>query len=85
MNQTLADQIQNGGIVVGDWVKVKMPDGNIREFTLVTPQEVDPAQGKISNESPIGKALLGGKAGETRTYYVEQQQCEITILEVKKQ
>ncbi|MBR2840117.1 transcription elongation factor GreA [Candidatus Saccharibacteria bacterium] len=33
-------------------------------YTLVGPTETNPSEGKISNESPIGKALLGRKAGE---------------------
>lgn len=33
-------------------------------YTLVGPTEADPLDGKISNESPIGKALIGRKAGE---------------------
>lgn len=33
-------------------------------YVLVGPTEANPAEGKISNESPIGKALLGRKAGE---------------------
>ncbi len=84
MNQTLANNIQNGGIVVGDCAKVKMPDGNIREFTLVSPQEINPSQGKISSESPIGKALLGHLAGDTCEYRIGPNQCELTILQVKK-
>lgn len=35
------------------------------EYTLVGPTEANPLEGKISNESPIGKALLGRKASET--------------------
>lgn len=34
------------------------------EYTLVGPTEANPLEGKISNESPIGKAMLGRKAGE---------------------
>jgi transcription elongation factor GreA len=39
-------------------------DGEIDEFTIVGTLEADPAKKKISNESPIGKALLGKKIGE---------------------
>ena len=35
------------------------------EYTVVGATEANPLEGKISNESPIGKALLGHKAGET--------------------
>ena len=34
-------------------------------YTVVGPTEANPLEGKISNESPIGKALLGRKAGES--------------------
>jgi len=34
-------------------------------FTIVGSEEADPMQGKISNESPLGRAFLGKKAGET--------------------
>ncbi len=38
--------------------------GQIEEFILVGTMEADPALGKISNESPVGKALLGCKEGD---------------------
>jgi len=39
-------------------------DGQKDEFTLVGSLEANPSAGKISNESPVGKALLGRRAGE---------------------
>jgi len=39
-------------------------DGQLDEFLIVGTLEADPAMGKISNESPVGKALIGRKAGE---------------------
>ncbi len=39
-------------------------DGEIDEFTIVGTLEADPASNKISNESPIGQALLGKRVGE---------------------
>ncbi len=38
--------------------------GKSKTFTIVGSNEADPAAGKISNESPIGSALLGGHVGE---------------------
>ena len=38
--------------------------GDIFEFTLVGSTEADPAKNRISNESPVGKAILGRKTGE---------------------
>ncbi|MBR3122082.1 transcription elongation factor GreA [Candidatus Saccharibacteria bacterium] len=49
------------------------------EYTVVGPTEANPLEGKISNESPIGKALLGHKAGET----FEFNNKKIKILDIK--
>ena len=50
---------------VGDWVTV-VEDGIDEEerYHLVGPAEADPAAGRISIESPLGRALLGAKVGE---------------------
>lgn len=53
-------------IEVGSIVKVQ-PLGSKRAgtYTIVGSTEADPGDGRISNESPLGKALIGHKAGET--------------------
>jgi len=52
-------------ILVGIGAKVKIDvDGQRDEFVIVGTLEANPALGKISNESPVGKALLGHKIGE---------------------
>lgn len=48
---------------LGATISLEM-NGRTVEYTLVGPTEANPLEGKISNESPIGKALLGKKAGE---------------------
>lgn len=48
---------------LGAMISLEM-NGRTVEYTLVGPTEANPLEGKISNESPIGKALLGKKAGE---------------------
>ncbi|MEW5805534.1 MAG: GreA/GreB family elongation factor [Patescibacteria group bacterium] len=68
----------------GDWAKVKMPDGSVKDLTLVYTNEIDVLAGKISNESPIGRALLGAKAGEKKAYYVGERTFELEILEIRK-
>lgn len=50
-------------IDVGSTVKVELEDGQ-QTFEIVGSTEADPDNGKISNESPIGQALLGKKKGE---------------------
>ena len=54
------------------------------EYTIVGSTEVDLAQNKISNESPIGKALLGRKKGETVDVNAPQGVIKFKILAIKK-
>lgn len=54
-------------------------DGKKMEYTLVGPTEANPLEGKISNESPIGKALFGHKAGES----FEFNGKKVKILDIK--
>lgn len=51
----------NGTVNIGSTVKV-LVDGDEDEFEVVGQTESDPAKGKISVDSPVGKALLGRKA-----------------------
>ena len=49
------------------------------EYTIVGPPEANPLEGKISNESPIGKVLMGHKAGETFDFNGKK----VKVLEIK--
>ena len=51
-------------VVLGSTVKLKTEDGKTKEFQVVGTVEADPLNGKISDESPIGKALMGQKVGD---------------------
>ena len=54
----------NGKVQLGSHVTLKGADGKTKEFQVVGTVEADPLNGKISDESPIGKALLGAKVGD---------------------
>lgn len=54
----------NGVVSVGSTVHVREEDGPRETYTLVGPAESDPVEGRISNESPLGKALLGARKGD---------------------
>ena len=55
---------QREEVVVGATVTVKNQQGRTSTYTITGSAEADPAQGKVSNISPIGKSLLGKKIGE---------------------
>ena len=52
-------------VQLGSTVKLKSDDGKTKQFQVVGTVEADPLNGKISDESPIGQALLGKKTGES--------------------
>ncbi|MFA5925718.1 MAG: transcription elongation factor GreA [Parcubacteria group bacterium] len=58
-------------------------NGNEQVFDIVGSNEADPLNGKISNESPIGKALMGKKASEKIMVQTPSGEKEYKILEVK--
>lgn len=61
--KVIADKHDSDFVVIGSTVKIEMDDG-IEEFTIVGRVEANPAMKRISNESPLGSALIGAKEGE---------------------
>lgn len=57
-------ELTNDEVMVGSKVKIKDEDGEIEEYSIVGSTEADPLEGKISDESAVGKGLLGRKVGE---------------------
>lgn len=62
--QVITAPKSDGKVVLGSTVKLKTEDGKTKEFQVVGTVEADPLNGKISDESPIGRALMGKKEGE---------------------
>ena len=59
------DNLDDSVVGVGLKVKVKeMESGDVDEYVIVGATEADPFEGKISNVSPVGAALLGNKVGK---------------------
>lgn len=66
-------------------VRVKnLKTGDEQLFTLVSPQEVDLAAGKISVNSPIGKGLLGRSVGDIVEIKVPAGKIQLQILEITR-
>nr|WP_207721096.1 transcription elongation factor GreA [Anaerofilum hominis] len=57
-------ELTNDQVMVGSRVKVKDDDGDVDEYSIVGSTEADPMEGKISDESAVGKGLLGKRVGE---------------------
>jgi transcription elongation factor GreA len=72
--------------VVSVGSKVKLRDVTAKqtvEYYIVGSAEANPAQNKLSNESPVGKAIIGRKKGETVEVTAPRGSMKYTILEIK--
>jgi len=68
-------------VVIGSTIVVEMND-EVHKFQIVGSMEADPANKKISNESPVGKSLLGLKVGETIEIVVGPVKSRVRVLEI---
>lgn len=76
---------QNDTITVGSLVTVKdIEFDEITEYRLVGTVEADPMNNRISNESPVGRALLGHKAGEIIDVEVPAGIIQLEIVSISK-
>ena len=70
-------------VSIGRTVKfVELPDGDEEEYTIVGSAEADPFSGKISNDSPIAKALIGRKLNDTVVINTPGGDMEVRIEKI---
>ena len=78
-------EIDTDTVQIGNTVKVLDIEFNEEvEYTIVGSTEVDLAENKISNESPLGKALLGAKKNQTVEVHAPAGIMKYKILSIKK-
>ena len=70
-------------IEVGSTVIVKEGRGKHESYTIVGSPEADPRIGLISDESPLGKALLGHKAGDKVTVESPSGNWQVKVVEIR--
>ena len=82
-NAQLIDEKTRHDIVeVGSHVTIES-DGRKEQYIIVGSAEASPAEGKISNESPVGRALQGHRAGETVRMSVPAGTIEMKIVAIR--
>ncbi len=72
---------KSGFVVVGCGVQVEQ-NGKKVHYQIVGGPEADPRQGKISNESPVGSALLGKQVGDSVDVHVPAGVLKVKILKI---
>lgn len=87
---TLESQLRNAALIekgngdkvaIGSKVVIKGADGE-ESFTIVGSAEASPREGRISNESPVGAALMGKKKGETFVVQAPGGALEYTLVKI---
>ncbi len=78
-------EIQTDMVSVGICVTVYDMDFDEEvEYQIVSPREVDPLENKISDQSPIGKALIGTKVGDIVSVEVPDGVAKFKVLKIEK-
>ena len=82
---TIIEENGNGfdAVDVGATVTVQEEDYPPEVYYMVGSKEADPSNGKISNESPIGQALLGKKVGDLVTVTTPGGDLQLKVLEIE--
>ena len=79
-----ADEISLDVVSVGTKVRLRDLDAKETvEYVIVGSAEANPAEYKLSNESPVGKAILGHKKGETIEVTVPRGSLKVKIMDIK--
>ena len=75
--------LSNGAVQVGSTVTIQEEGMDSEIYTIVGAAEANPSLGRISNESPLGRALLGKKAGDKAMVEAPQGSFTVEILKVE--
>ena len=79
------NELNNETVHIGSTVRVKNEDtGKELTYRIVGSTESDPLEGKISDESPVGKAVFGRGVGDTVEAETPVGTVNLTILEISK-
>ncbi len=79
----IVEKQQSDVVIVGSHVTIQEEGFDPEQYHVVGAKEADPRNNKISNESPIGSALMNHKAGETVEAHTPGGKLRIKILKVE--
>lgn len=83
-NSVLIEKTKSTGIVtIGSTVTIQEDNFDPETYYLVGPTEADPRQGKISHESPIGKALMDKKVGDVAEAETPGGKIKFKIIKIE--
>ena len=77
-----ASELDNNVVRVGSLVSVKDEKSKSFQYTIVGSTEADPSANRLSNESPVGKALIGRKKGDAVSVPTPKGERKLTISKI---
>jgi transcription elongation factor GreA len=78
------DEMNSDTVALGRSVTfIELPDGEEETYAIVGSAEADPFEGKISNDSPIAKSLLGRKVGDQVSVQTPGGEMNVRITSIK--
>lgn len=80
--RVVEDHVSDGLIQVGSKVTVQEEGGEPEEYTIVGAAEANPIESRISNESPLGKALINRKTGDMVHVEAPAGPFEVKVIKV---
>jgi transcription elongation factor GreB len=75
--------MRGSSVGFGATVKVEYEDGKVVTYSIIGEDEVDAGRGRISYKSPVGRALLNRRVGDTVTVQRPAGPVEVTVLELE--
>lgn len=74
--------LDRGSVAFGAKVEVRYRNGEIVQYEIVGPEEIDLEQDRISAQSPLGRQLIGRRAGERFQFQAPAGETELEILRI---
>lgn len=82
--EVVNEDVGGGNVTIGKTVVfVEIGEDEEEEYTIVGSAEANPSQGKISNDSPIAKAVMGHKVGDRVKVQTPGGEMEVEIVNIK--
>ena len=84
-NAHIIEKGSSDSVNLGSTVKIKYiddDDDELEEYLIVGSKEADPSNNKISNESPLAKAIMNAKGGEVRSVESPNGTYDVEIVEI---
>ena len=82
-NAKIIEKVRTDIVQIGTKVKIEyVEDKDVDEYTIVGSKEADPFSNKISNESPIAKAIIGKKIGDVVSVDSPNGKYDVKIIEI---